>query len=228
MRIVTWNIRFGRDLDRAADVIGSHESLRNADAFLFQELDRSGADTIAESLGCGVFFVAASVHSRTGREFGNAIVSTWPITTTDIIELPHQSRLAGQPRIAITAVLAVENVLVTTCCAHTEIPSLGRSKRRAQVETMGASSSWWATKRAVVGGDFNTVSKRSIADLVERFQRRGFAHASAAATPTLRRGGRAFTLDHVFARGMPTIDSGVVRAPTVSDHDPVWVRLDLD
>lgn len=136
------------------------------------------------------------------------------------------ARVAGQPRIAAKAVAQVAQTPVTVCSAHTEIPALGRARSKEQLLTVSDASDGGETERAVVGGDLNTASRRAVTDLVARFGERGFRHASAAATRTLRRVGRDFTLDHVFIRGLSVTGAGVVRRIDVSDHDPVWVDLE--
>jgi endonuclease/exonuclease/phosphatase (EEP) superfamily protein YafD len=37
----------------------------------------------------------------------------------------------------------------------------------------------------------------------------------------------SWPLDHIFARGMPVIDTGVVEGAEGSDHFPLWARLTM-
>lgn len=225
VRVVTWNIEHGRDSEAAAEVIQNSEHLRGADLLLLQEMDEVGTSSIAAVLGWEFVYAAASVHTKTGREFGNAIVSRWPLADRRVVLLPHRSRVSGEPRNALAATIDVAGTPLAAYCTHTEIPMLGRSKRRQQTDTVGTAALAGGVDHVVVGGDFNTASKRSTSDLVAGFADRGFTHASASAVNTLRRAGRDFTLDHVFAKGLTAVGAGVVREVAVSDHDPVWVAL---
>ncbi|MGI9615300.1 MAG: endonuclease/exonuclease/phosphatase family protein [Acidimicrobiales bacterium] len=224
-RIVSWNIRHGDDVDRAIHLLRDDEQLRDADAIFLQEMDHDGTLAIAEALGLSHSYATAGPHYRTGRDFGNAVLSPWPLSDEEVIELPHKARIRGQPRVAVKAVATVGDLAVSLSTTHTEIPSLGKKKRDDQVEVLASVAARWPTELAVVGGDFNTVSVKGIRSLTERFAKHGFAHVSSDAVRTLRRVGQDFTLDHVFARGFDAVASGVTRVE-VSDHDPVWVELE--
>ncbi len=226
MRIVTWNIRFGEGVEAAIEALTTRDQLRNADAYLLQEMDGPGASTLAAALGCHHVYAAASVHPRTGRDFGNAVLSPWPLDGGEEIELPHKARVTGQPRIALKATARHDDSDVVLCSIHTETPALGPTRRQEQFAALSRETSTWDTSPAIVGGDFNTVTQRGVRALTATFERVGFAHASVGATTTLRRAGRNFTLDHVFARGLTPVESGVVRQIDASDHAPVWVVLE--
>jgi endonuclease/exonuclease/phosphatase (EEP) superfamily protein YafD len=78
----------------------------------------------------------------------------------------------------------------------------------------------------LVGGDFNTVGRRSSRLLIDTMNAGGAGHLSEQAGWSLRRGTRRFTLDHVFGRGFVVQDAGVVRGLAVSDHAPMWLRVE--
>jgi endonuclease/exonuclease/phosphatase family metal-dependent hydrolase len=226
VKVVSWNIQFGRDIERAARELTERPALAGAEVLLVQELDEEGAETLARTLGGYEYeYVAASVHPRTGRHFGNAVLASGPLADREVIELPHKARLSGQPRVALKVTTSVDDRTVALCSTHTEIPALGATKRRDQFATLAETASTWPTELAIVGGDFNTMSRRGVRSLAAHFGDAGFAHVSSNAGTTLRRAGRNFTLDHVFARGLVQTASGVVRGTMVGDHAPVWVTL---
>lgn len=225
VKVVTWNIQYGNDVDGAIDALSGRDRLAGADALLLQEMDEKGTSAVASALGYHSVYAAASVHPRTGREFGNAVLSPWPLVASQVIELPHKARLAGQPRIGLMAVARLESTDIALCATHTETAMLGPSRRREQFTVLGQVASKWTTEQVVIGGDFNTVTSRGIRALVTRFDDLGFRHVSLDAVTTQRRTGQGFTLDHIFARGFTPIESGVVRDIDVSDHSPVWVEL---
>lgn len=74
----------------------------------------------------------------------------------------------------------------------------------------------------MIGGDFNSASKRSLAGLDQTLHGYGFERLTTA-HPTFGRFGRPFALDHIYGRHLRATDTGVTVAAVVSDHRPVWV-----
>ena len=225
LRLVTWNIQFGIGAEAAASALQRDEFLRGADIVLLQEMDEEGTALIAEQVGLHYVFAAASRHPKSGRDFGNAVLSPWPLTDASIVDLPHKSAVQGQPRIVVRATVSVGPHVIDTCSVHTEVPSLSSPKRLRQFAAIAADAEKRNSEMLVIGGDFNTVTRRGIAAVGERLATIGAVRVSADAGPTLRRGGREFALDHVFTRGLTPVDCGVVTGLDASDHRPLWVRL---
>ena len=225
--VVSWNIQFGREIEVAGRELREFEQLEGADIVLLQEMDELGSETVARAIGFHHVFASSGRHSRTGRHFGNAVLSRWPLRDPEIVVLPHRSAVQGQNRIAVRATVACGGAEVDACSVHTEVPSLSPPKRRRQFDALSQATQRWAPHRLVVGGDFNTLTTRGADVVADRMQRIGASHVSATAGATLRRGRREFTLDHIFARGLAALDAGVVHATTASDHRPLWVRLAL-
>ncbi len=225
LRVVTWNIQFGVEVAAAAEALLHDDELRGADIVLLQEMDEVGTETIARTVGLNHVFASSGVHSRTGRQFGNAVLSKWPLRDPEVVRLSHRSAVQGQDRIAVRATVAVGADDVDACSVHTEVPSLSPPKRRRQFDEVVEATERWAPERLIVGGDFNTLTSRGVALVTERMRRIGAERVSAGAGTTLRRAGREFTLDHVYARGVVPLDRGVVHGIAASDHRPLWVQL---
>jgi endonuclease/exonuclease/phosphatase family metal-dependent hydrolase len=224
---VSWNIEFGLRANDAATILAEHPELRNADVVLLQEMDDPGSAVIAERLGMDHVYEPASVHPQTGRPFGNAILSRWPVTAPAVFHLPHVAAVQGQPRLALTASLDVEGRRVSAVSVHTETPVLSHRKRLVQFIALGDDIASLPDQRVVVGGDFNTASSRSVQAVTDELARRRLHRMSAGSGPTLRRAGRDFVLDHVFARGFAPVSTGVARGLDVSDHAPVWAEIEM-
>ncbi len=228
MRVITWNIKFGRNIDRAIADLTSHRDLVGADVVLLQEMDEAGTRRIADRLGAEFAFAAAGAHPETGRDFGNAVLSRWPVRDVVEIGLPHVARLGGQPRSVTRARLRIDGADVSVYSVHTETVLLSHGKRREQISTLVDHIAGLAPDDPViVGGDFNTTQRRDIRGLTSAMASAGLHPVSRLSGPTLRRFGRHFTLDHVFARGLISHDSSVVAGSTASDHRPVWVDLEF-
>ena len=225
LRVVTWNIQFGVEVAAAAGALLRADELRSADIVLLQEMDEVGTETVARVVGLNHVFASSGVHARTGRHFGNAVLSKWPLRDPEVVVLSHRSAVQGQNRIAVRATVLLGATEVDACSVHTEVPSLSPPKRRRQFEEIVEATERWAPERLIVGGDFNTLTGRGASLVRQRMLRIGAHHVSAGAGATLRRGGKDFALDHVFARGLEPLGSGVVHGLGASDHRPLWVQL---
>lgn len=226
MKVVSWNIVHGIDIDGAVEALRFNERLAESDVLLLQEMDEIGVQGIAEALGLHYVYAPASVHPKSRRDFGNAVLTPTPLTEPTVVELPHKARVGGQPRIAISATSRIAGHDVTLCTTHTEIPAMSTSKRYEQFTVVASAAAANHTPRVVVGGDFNTVTTKGIQTLVGLFADLEFRHVSIDAMPTLRRVGQHFTLDHLFARGLSPVRSGVVGGLGASDHAPIWAVLE--
>ncbi len=226
IKVVSWNIRFGLDIDGAEAALREVDELRSADVLLLQEMDEAGTKSIAAALGLHHVYGAGGAHAKSGRDFGNAVLAKSPLRGKAVLELPHQARVGGHPRVAVSAEANLGGSSVTLCSTHTEIPALSTTRRHEQFATIASAAAGWPTERAIVGGDFNTVTSRGVRALTRLLGDSGLAHVSVEAITTLRRIGQDFTLDHIFARGLRPLESGVVRGLDVSDHSPIWVSLE--
>ncbi|MFN2218897.1 MAG: endonuclease/exonuclease/phosphatase family protein [Anaerolineae bacterium] len=256
LKVVSYNIRFAKQIGLAIEDLGELEDLRKADIILLQEMDEAGTAQVARALAYNYVYYAASTHGRHNRLFGNAILSRWPIEDQERIPLPHKSPWNGQQRIAVRAVVTIpwtrsasgvrppvehgygcvaspgldaarpSDLEILVYSVHTETIWLSARKRADQVLAV-VDSIGEAYPYVVVGGDFNTATSGAVTDLVRRFEVAGLTRASSGASPTLRFGFLSWTLDHIFVRGMPVLAAGTAGDAAASDHLPIWAELDL-
>jgi endonuclease/exonuclease/phosphatase family metal-dependent hydrolase len=216
LRIVSFNIAFARNIDGAIALLTSNAQLRAPDVLLLQEMDAEGTRRIADALGMGYVYYPAIFHKRAERDFGNAILSRWPMVEDARLVLPHPSRYAGTHRIATAATLQVGPARVRVYSTHLGTPlDASVSSRRDQLRAIFADAV--AHPLVIVGGDLNShdVGRVSV--------------EAGYAWPT--REGPRTTLwgrwDHVFLKGLTVPDSGgsgtITDARGVSDHVPIWV-----
>lgn len=225
LRVLTWNIAFGTHTLRAMRAIERHAAEEHADILLLQEMDERGTAEIADHLGLNYAYVALSVHPKSGRNFGNAVLSPWPLSGVEAVPLPHTAAIQGQPRAALGATVEIGGGAVRAFSVHTETPVLSHRRRLRQFVTIGEAVDQWTASPVVVGGDFNTASRRSVRAVTGELERRGLYRVSAEDGPTFRRGGRAFFLDHIFARGLVPTDTAVLVDHEASDHDALRATL---
>jgi len=226
VRVVTFNIRFARAIDRAIELLATHPDLRGADILCLQEMDEAGTGRIAAALGLHHVYYPATVHPAHGRNFGNAILSRWPIRDDRKILLPHLGRFRHSQRIAVAGTVSIDGEEVRVYSLHAATPfEVGPRGRREQIQTVLADALRGPAERWIVAGDFNFSG--TPADLL----RGGGAWPTRGLGPTFL----FWPVDHIVARGLrpcaPTAGAagaGVVRdVRGASDHRPVWAVFTL-
>ena len=227
IKVVTYNINEGRAVDQAIEELNTFAALRDPDILLLQEMDEDGTRQLACAVSHDYVYYPASVFPRTKRNFGNAILTKWPLSDPGKILLPYKGLNNQQLRIAVRATVAIGDLELLVYSVHTETYTVPPRHRKAQiaavVDDIGSGNGY-----VVVGGDFNTVSNRSIKRMVGQFAEIDLVRASKGAGPTVSKFGlRPSAADHVFVRGLRVLAKGKVGTTKASDHFPVWVKLGL-
>lgn len=226
MRIVSWNIQYGLETALAAAELVAADETRTVDVLLLQEMDEAGTAAIAEVLSANYAYTSPAPHAHTGRDFGNAVVTPWPIRHSAEIPLPHRAPVSGQPRSATHALVRVDGLDVSVYSVHTEIPALVLARRKRQFDTVADDIRRRGHRHVIVAGDFNTVTERGARAVTTSMASAGLRRVSAEDSPSYRRLGRDMRLDHVFSAGFDVAAAGVVPATGASDHLPLWVELE--
>lgn len=215
VRLVTFNIQYAIHIDRAITLLRSSPQLRDADIVTLQEMDAPGVRVIAESLAMSYVYYPATIEHKTHRDFGNAILSRWPIVADEKILLPHLARFERTRRIATAATIAVRGVPLRVYSVHLGTRfEIGPGSRRDQARAILADAA--AYPRVVISGDMNS---KGIGRLIR---------AAGFDWPTERNPHTRwiFNWDHIFLKGLAAGDSlgtGVARDTIgASDHRPVW------
>lgn len=215
LRVVSFNVRYAERVDSAIVVLKTEAALRNADIVLLQEMDAEGTQRIAEALGMSWVYYPAIFRHRSGRDFGNAVLSRWPITADEKIVLPHFSRYARTQRTATAATIKVGDLDVRAYSTHLGTPAdINAASRRAQLQAIIADAAKHA--RAIIGGDTNSATVGRVA--VEN----GFSWPTERGESTSRFG----RWDHIFIKGfaLPASEGAgtIANVRAASDHLPVW------
>ena len=79
LRVVSFNVKFAVKVDEAIAVLRDTPALREPDILALQEMDAEGTERIARALEMNSIFFPAAIHPKTGRDFGNALLSPWPL-----------------------------------------------------------------------------------------------------------------------------------------------------
>ena len=232
LRLVTWNVhKCVGGLDRRYDAARTSAVLeaQSPDVVLLQEVSQGGhwyrherqVDVLGDALGMShrSYFVNVKFGPKRG-EYGNAILSRFPITSTDNIDLTIAGKKA---RSALHAELRVPlpGGGARTLHAFNLHLGLGERERREQLRLLLASPRMTHIHRStpiVVAGDFNDVlgslGKRLLVPVGFRGPRR--APRTFPAWAPIR------ALDSLFVRGECELQSLTSarskRSRTASDH----------
>lgn len=226
VRIVTWNIELGLDIDGAIACLSGRPELAGADLLLLQEMDEPGVVRLAEALGLHHAYRPSVVHPKTGRPFGNAVLTPHEIVEVRPVTLPHRARVSGVERLALEVTVATPSTSVRAISVHTEIPLLSLRRRREQFHLV-AETARAGPGPVIVGGDFNTAGPRSRRALMATMAGQGLHPLSAGTSATLHRFGRGFHLDHLFGHGVQAVSGGSSGPHPASDHAPVHATVEF-
>jgi len=220
LRVVTFNIEYALRVDQAIAALREHPKLRDADVIALQEMDAPGTDRIARALGLNYVYYPGSLHPKYDRDVGNAILTPWPIESSFKLPLPHRSRILGQARAAVGAIVLVGDHRLRVYSVHLGSPfgaSPGQRREQLAVVLCHARE---GQGPVVVAGDLNSSS------LGARLEADGYSWLTRGVGATTRR----YSFDHVFVRGLPFVaaEAGAARdVKDASDHRPVWAELQV-
>ena len=170
-----------------------------------------------------VYFPAA-IEPTYDKNFGNAILSRWPIIDSQKLILPHKSFSNRMNRIATGATIRIpgDNILVYSL--HTEsVFSLSRYRKEQYTAVLDDVNP--DAKLVIVGGDFNSFTKATVEELEDVYKQAGFVRASKDSGSTVVKYGIELSSDHIFAKGFVVEETGKLIGATASDHLPIWVTL---
>jgi endonuclease/exonuclease/phosphatase family metal-dependent hydrolase len=229
LRAVSYNIHWAEKLETAVDELGSEISLQDADVILLQETHTSAADAIARRLHYNYVFYPTAMY-RQSLEFGNAVLSRWPIKEHWKVVLPHENPLRKMHRIAVLSVLDVAGLEVLVGNVHTHTLLFGNEVRLDQMEHV-AENLDERFSFGIVGGDFNTDSGYIVREMERIFSKAGYERATRDIGPTHKQdllGLVDLELDHLFVKGMEVVSAGKVEDAAASDHLPIWLSVKLE
>ena len=226
LTVLSYNIGYALNIDQASMEIKQFRSQKGLDILLLQEMDEVGMERIAKDLQFNYVYYPAAVEPTYHKNFGNAVLSRWPIVDSWKLILPHKSFSNRMNRVATRATIQIHGEEILAYSIHTE-PVFTLPKFKEDQYTAVLKDVCSDIKRAVVGGDFNSFTEPGIERMEDRYQEAGFERASQGSGYTFVRWGCKMAPDHIFAKGFAVKDQGKIAEATASDHLPLWVRLML-
>lgn len=243
LRVVTFNVHYGMDVEAIARAIRENSALATADLLLLQEIEShpeegsSRTSRLAQALGLGFVYVPARIE-REGTH-GLALLSRHPIENLSVMQLPDADLPSGaSARAAMSCDLRTTSGLLRVINVHMDT-RLNLALRIRQLRPVVLPQ----PSPIVIAGDFNTLEyifaggaiplfpvdtaiDDSQADEVDAYmQTLGYTSATRTFGNTLSLLGMGFRLDSIYVRGLSAGAGAVEREVDVSDHFPLWADL---
>jgi len=243
LRLVTFNVHGGEDVEAIAGAFLASPALAGADLAFLQEIrsypaeGRSRAARLADALGMG--YAYAPARTVDDGTHGLAILTRFPLENLAVMELPRaELPLDTERRIALQADVTLGGKTLRLVGVHLDT-RLNAPERILQLRPAIIALPPWS----VVAGDFNTNPElwalRTVPDLAAQalggtdqapildnyMASLGFANPTAAFGPTVSFPGLTPHLDSLYVRGSEPAGGTVERDIAVSDHWPVWLDL---
>jgi endonuclease/exonuclease/phosphatase family metal-dependent hydrolase len=220
LRVASLNISMGSHLPEVIALLQSSSELELADLVLLQEVDSVSVRTIADALEMAWVYYPATLHPKSQRDYGNAVLSRHPILADQKIPLPYLARGRRTARAAVAATVEVHGQPMRVYSLHlATVIGNTPSQRYEQLRTVLSDADRYPA--AIIGGDFNDEAVPELA----------LPHGFSWPTRNLPATNAFWTFDHILVKGLPrirTASTGVVRDTLgASDHRPVWLELAL-
>ena len=220
LRVASLNINMGLHVPGVIALFRQAPELAVADVVLLQEVDSVSVRSIADSLHMAWVYYPSTLHPKTGRDYGNAVLSRHAILADQKIPLPYLARGRRTARAAVAATVEINGQPVRVYSLHlATVIGNSPNQRYEQLQTVLADADRYPT--AIIGGDFNDEAVPELA----------LPHGFSWPTRDLPATNAFWTFDHILIKGLPGFrasSTGVVRdAQGASDHRPVWLEMAL-
>ncbi|MBM75950.1 MAG: hypothetical protein CMK59_11170 [Proteobacteria bacterium] len=230
IQIVTYNLQFCEKIDLIVEDIERLEQIKSADLFLFQEVvgppgGPHCVQELAEELNFYASYAPAMRHPKNNLDFGNAILSRWPIVDVQKFILPNRHLIWKTNRVALKATVQHPQKNFDVVTVHLETLLGGSKYRTEQAQFVFEQLS--VVRPVLVSGDWNTFSKQEIEDLERAAKQHALVDMTKHIVQTRPAWMGTWKLDHTFGRGFKNWRAGVVLEAKGSDHLPLWHEVEL-
>lgn len=155
---------------------------------------------------------------------GVALLSRLPLKDVTRIDLPWHE-CAWRPRLAIAATASIGGKDLRIFNAHID-PHPDAEGQLEQLEAILKLADQYDGP-SIVMGDFNTLSNQKSHDTRKLMESRGYWTPFLTGTDTWRGAGLRFHADWIFGRNVGMSEWGVAQPLGVSDHWPIWAKVEL-
>ncbi len=229
VKVLTYNIHHCADAAGSVSINSIGETIANSGAHLaaLQEVDcmmprtffSHQARRLAKKLGMKYVF-GANMKWLAIFQYGNAVLSRFPIVAKTIIPLPGKTEKRG---ILITLIRARETIEFYFLCAHL---GLARGERQEQIKKI-IEITGTLNRPYILAGDFNTgLDSGELTTLTKYLEGTALKVSGRYATfPSYR---PIHGLDYIFTSRHWQVVSCQIITSSASDHLPVMAEVLLD
>jgi len=208
LKIVSYNIKHSKKINSAIKLLKEDKNLNDAGIICLQEMDPLGVMQIAETLKFNYVYYPAFEHPVIGKDFGNAILSKWPILEHHKIILSKENTKKTQ-RIAVFASIQWKGTELLIACVHMRVILHHKVRANQIVKLLKLIPS--SAKNIVLAGDFNTFTKKSHEAMLKPLLENKFRPATVGVDWSYTHWyllNKKSLLDHIFVRGLDIISTG--------------------
>ncbi|HYY56855.1 MAG TPA: endonuclease/exonuclease/phosphatase family protein [Pyrinomonadaceae bacterium] len=240
IKIVSYNIRWrgGEDLRRLIELLRGDAEIGGAAVIGLQEVDRNKKRTgntntarlIADELGLHYAWAApppAPGKEQGEEETGVALLSLYPLTDASRIVLPNEGP-GGRRRVALGATVTIGPNALRVYTVHAETRTTNERRLQQFQAVLDDLARRAKIERAVVLGDFNTITDDDRRSTSQLFTSAGFQTPFPNGEPTWKTFILKLKLDWMWLRNLRALDYGIDRKVGLSDHWPLWANILLD
>lgn len=244
VRVVSWNVHLGADVEDLARRIRASAELARADVLLLQEIEAYPGEGLTRTsrlaAALDMTWIYAPARLESDGTHGLAILSRFPLEDAQVRQLPYfEQPLNPRNRVALATDVVLGPERLRVIDVHLDL-RLGIVDRIRQLHPAVND----IPDRVLVGGDFNTnpwawfdglvpltgteaiVGQEQASVIDDYLGGKGFASALSIDDTTVRLPGFAMRIDNFYARGL-AIDGARVEHVEGSDHWPLWVDVDV-
>ena len=225
IKVVSYNIQYSLRIPQAIELLTQNLETHEADILCLQEMTPEAVKEIALKLHYNYVYYPAAYHPKIKNDFGNAILSKWPIIHDQKIIFPKISHERMQ-RIAVQATVdcGVHKLLVFS--VHTKMlmtPNQWPIPMNTLLKHVPP-----AIPYSLIAGDFNTLWSKSTKTIAGLLAQANFdwVHDKSCWTYQYKYFfNKKSYLDHIFVKGFTVRKFGHILNFKVSDHLPLWAEL---
>jgi endonuclease/exonuclease/phosphatase family metal-dependent hydrolase len=229
IKVVSYNIDLCRKIDKISNFLRENRYLADADIICLQEMNLKGIELLANALQYNYVYYPSAVHPGNQKDFGQAILSKWPIEQDQKILLPFsfKDRYIKIQKCAIGAVVLVNRKKIAVFSVHLGV-IISPGNRKKQIQTV-ISAITPMTDRCIIAGDFNTYARLHTRAVTETLKEAGFDLATKNTGWTYKYWyllNHKTALDYIFYKGLKLIQAGKISDRSRSDHLPIWADFE--